>query len=347
MQMRSPCFQTMAGVLILLFLTLLSLPARAMTVTDARGQQVTVATPVRRIVAQNSDALEALRILKAQDRIVGVYAEILREPAFWAECTELPKTGGWRTPNLEAIANLDPDLVLVYSRHPGEEFEQKLGALGIAVLRLDLYKPATLEKEIRELGRVLGKENEAQAFLDWHSSHLTLIHDRIATASHHPKVYVESYFELSTVGPGSGGHDICLLAGGRNIAGDMELPYPKVTSEWVVTQNPDVIVKAASYGNGYQADNAEKFNALRNSIMARPVWSSISAVQTGRVHVMDSAIWAGPRSIIGVAWLARWFYPKQFDDIKPERWHAEYLERFQGIAHQGVYVSDPVSGESP
>lgn len=122
----------------------------------------------------------------------------------------------------------------------------------------------------------------------------------------------------------------------------MALPYPKVTSEWVVAQNPAVIVKAAAWGNGYQATDASYFNGMRDSLMIRPVWSTIPAVQRGRVHVMDSAIWTGPRALIGIAWLARWFHPERFADVDPESWHREYLERFQGIPYQGVYVSEPI-----
>ncbi|WP_419657417.1 ABC transporter substrate-binding protein [Desulfosarcina variabilis] len=336
----------LGALILLLIIAVLPLPAQAMKTTDALGRQVTIPTPVRRIVALNSDSLEILRTLKAQDRIVGVYAEILREPTFWGTLTNLPKTGGWRTPNLEAIADLAPDLVLTYSRNPGEQFDRKMAALGIPVLRLDFYKLATLEDEVKRLGELLGKIDEARSFCDWHAGHLALIRDRVAEAPHHPAVYIESYSDLSTVGPTSGAHEMCLLAGGRNIAADTVLPYPKITPEWVLAQNPEIIVKAAAWSNGYQANGASSFNARRDAIMKRPVWSTIPAVQNGRVHVMDSAIWTGPRALIGVAWLARWFYPQRFADVDPNHWHGEYLQRFQGIAYQGIYTSDSLLKET-
>lgn len=344
---RPRCVAGLGAILTLLILAVPVLPARAMEVTDALGRQITVATPVRRIVALNSDALEILRTLKAQDRVAGVYAEIVREPFFWGRLIDRPRTGGWRRPNLEAIADLDPDVVLTYSRNPGEDFDRKMAALGIPVLRLDFYKLATLETEVREIGQLLGEEEAARAFCDWHAGHLALIRDRVTALSNHPAVYIESYSDLATVGPKSGAHEMCLMAGGRNIAAETVLPYPKVTPEWVVAQNPEIIVKAAAWGNGYQAMDAAFFNELRDAIMARPVWPTIPAVQTGRVHVMDSAIWTGPRALIGVAWMARWFYPERFADVDPNAWHADYLERFQNIAYQGVWVSDPVSRVKP
>jgi len=261
----------LGAILALLILPMVfALPARAMVLTDALGRQVAVTTPVRRIVALNSDALEILRTLKAQNRVVGVSAEIVREPLFWGRrLTDLPKTGGWRTPNLEAIADLDPDLVLTYSRNPGADFDRKMADLGIPVLRLDFYKLATLEAEVRKIGRLLGEEDEARAFCDWYSGHLAQIRKRVAAVPYHPAVYIESYSDLATVGPMSGAHEMCLLVGGRNIAADTALPYPKVTPEWVVAQNPEIIVKAAAWGNGYQARDAAFFNELRDAIMAR------------------------------------------------------------------------------
>ena len=329
--------------LLVLMLTALTMPARATVITDALGRQVTVETPVQHMVATNSDALEVLRSLNAQDRVVGVYAEILREPLFWGRhLTGLPKTGSWNTPNLEAIADLDPDLVLTYGRNPSQDFDRKMAALGIPVLRLDFYKPATLESEVRKLGQLLGEDEAAQAFCDWHRGHMALIRERVAAMPRPPRVYIESYSELATAGPRSGAHEMCLLAGGLNLAAGASVPYPRVTPEWVVARNPEIIVKAASWGNGYQATDAGLFNDLRDAIMGRPVWSAIPAVKNGRVHVMDSAIWTGPRVLIGIAWMARWFYPDHFTDVDPDAWHADYLRRFQGVNCQGTWVSEPV-----
>lgn len=333
-------------IFILLAVSAWAAPGRAMEVTDALGRTTAIPTPVQRIVALNSDALEILRVLKAQDRVVGVYAEIVREPEFWGELVDLPKAGGWRTPNLEAIAALSPDLVIVYSRNPGDDFGRKMGALGIPVLRLDFYRLDTLESEVRTLGRLLAKDAEAVAFCRWHGTRLGALQRRVARMTRRPAVYVESYSDFTTTGPGSGADGMCRLAGGRNIAGDLQLPYPKITPEWVVAREPEVIVKAASRANGYRAADARALNAEREAILNRPVWSEIPAVKAGRVHVMDSAVWTGPRALTGIAWLARWFFPEAFSDIDPESWHKDYFEIFQAIPYQGVYVSEAIKAET-
>lgn len=314
-------------------------------VLDALGRTVQVTLPVRRIVALNSDILEVVRTLQAEDRVVGVFSEIVREPEFWGDLAARPKAGGWRTPNPEAIAGLEPDLVIAYSRNPGQEFDRKMAALGIQVLRLDCYKIETLEREVQSLGRMLDRQPQAVRFCDWHRRHLGMIKEKLAGISERPSVYVESYSDYHAAGPGSGGHEICAKAGGRNIAAGLGVPYPQVTPEWVVSQDPGVIIKAASHGNGYALKEPSPFNRRRNAILRRPAWRHIAAVATGDAHVMDSTIWTGPRAIIGVVYMVRWIYPGLFQDLDPEMLHKEYLETFQGVDYRGFFTSDPMSTE--
>lgn len=312
----------------------------SMTVRDALGRNIEVSLPIQRIVALNSDVLEVLRTLKAEDRVVGVFSEMVRERGFWGALVERPKVGSWRDPDLEAIASLKPDIVIAYSRNPGPLLEKKMALFGIQVLRLDLYKVETLEQEVQVLGQLLGREKEAALFCDWHRRHIEMIREKIDGALTRPSVYIESYTDYHAAGPGSGGHEMCLLAGGRNIAAGLSIPYPRVTPEWVVSRNPEVIVKAAAYGNGYALKDRAPFNRRRDAILHRPAWRHIAAVASGQVHVMDSAIWTGPRAIIGIAYMVRWIHPALFPDLNPEALHREYLETFQGVSYRGAFVSD-------
>lgn len=331
---------------LLLFLPVLSGTAQgaSITVKDSLGREVEVSLPIRRVVALNSDVLEVLRALKTEDMVVGVFSEIMRGREFWGGLVQKPKVGSWREADMEAIVTLDPDIVIAYARNPGPELERKMTAFGIPVLRLDFYKIDTLEREVTALGRVLGRGQEARRFCDWYSQHLDQVEKRLEKAKKTPSVYIESYTDYHTVARGSGGHEMCVLAGGKNIAAELSIPYPRITPEWVVTRDPDVIVKAAS-GSEYALEDSAPFNRRRDRLMNRPGWRYIRAVQTGRVYVMDSAVWAGPRAIIGLAYLVRWFHPEFFPDMDPEKWHREYLEAFQGVPYRGIYVSQVVGEE--
>jgi iron complex transport system substrate-binding protein len=340
----------LAGVVTLVFALCpigAAVGASQIEVTDALGRKVEIPLPVRKIVALNSDAVEALRILNAQDLIVGVFSQIDTEPEFWGDLVNRPKVGSWREPNSEVIAELEPDIVLAYAKTPSPEWEARMASQGIRVLRLELYRIESLEQEVRELGRALGRTDEAERFCSWHGRCLRHIREKIEGIGRRPSVYVESYSDYQAAGPSSGGHEMCVIAGGRNISEEMAIPFPRVTSEWVVTRNPEVIVKAGSFSAGYGgSDSGAALNKRRDAIMQRPAWSLIQAVVSGRVHVLDSSIWVGPRSVIGMAYLVHWLHPGLITDLSAEALHKEYLETFQKLPYKGRFVSDPVGGST-
>ena len=312
---------------------------QSIVIEDAFGREMTVKIPVQRIVVLNSDVLEVLRSLGARDLVKGVYSEIDKDGAFFQEFLDRPRVGSWRNANAELIADLNPDIVIAYENNPGTELEKQLSPFGIQVIRLNFYKLGTIVREVTTLGRIIGREQQGLLLAAWYGEKLNAVRKRLDTVKERPMVYVESYSAFHTAGPGSGGHDMCVYAGGKNLADEFKVPYSEITSEWVISKQPDVIFKTWAWGNGFGRKDNKFFNAVRDEMAARPSWNLIQAVKKGRVHVLDSSIWTGPRAVIGVAYMAKWIYPDLFNDLDPEQIHREYLESFQGIPYQGVYVS--------
>ena len=335
-----PAWITAAGLTAVLVVSIMTgAAASSMTVTDSLGRTISLDLPIRKIVALNSDTLEVLRTLDAEELVVGVISEIGRDPGFWESLAGKTPVGSWRDPDIEAIAALQPDLVIAYGRNPGSSLEERLGFFGIQVLRFDFYKIKTLEKEVAVLGELLGREKEARRFCEWHHRYLEMIKKGVPTDARHPTVYIESYSDYHAAGPGSGGDQMCVMAGGRNAAEGFDIPYPLVTPEWVMVQNIDVIVKAASCSDGCNVTVAT-LNHRRDVVMNRPGWNRIPAVRAGDVYVMESSIWTGPRAVIGIAFMAKWFHSGLFPDLDPGAMNREYLESFQGVSCQGTFVSN-------
>jgi iron complex transport system substrate-binding protein len=310
-------------------------------IKDATGRFVEIRLPVKKLVVLTSDALEVIRALKAEDLVAGINTGIAKDPLFWPKLENKAKVGSWSEPNYELIVELNPDIVIGYARYPGRDMEKKLGPLGIKVVRLDFYKIRSMVKEIEILGRILGKEQEARQLIGWYQEKLNLIERESMPLRNRPDVYVESYSKYHTTGPGSGAHEMCVLAGGHNIASNFSIPYPEITPEWVLANNPRVIIKAAALSNCYAMTDPGALKSISNEIMARPAWDNVRAVRDGKVYVMASDIWTGPRAIIGISYMAKWFHPEVFKYLDPGKLHREYLEKFQGIKYQGVYVYPP------
>lgn len=307
-------------------------------ITDSSGRTVRVKIPVKRLVILTSDALEIIRSLNTIELVVGVNSGTGQDPLFWPRLKDLPKVGDWNWPNYELIAGLNPDLVIGYAGRPGPEMEKKLNPFGITVLRLDFYKIKTLAQEVKILGRILKKEKEAKEFACWYQQKMRLIRDRINKLDKLPYVYIESYTDYHSAGPGSGADEMCACAGGHNISSGFAIPYPEVTPEWVVAKNPDIIVKAASLDRCYEMTEPDKLKNIRTGIIKRPAWNNISAVKNGKVYVLANDIWTGPMAIVGISYMAKCFHPALFEDVDPVLIHKEYLEKFQKIKYSGIYL---------
>ncbi|MGQ9812059.1 MAG: ABC transporter substrate-binding protein [Dissulfurimicrobium sp.] len=314
------------------------------TVTDARGHTVQIKRDIKRIVVLNRSALEVIRILGAQDLVVGVSDSVKDDPVFFREFQDRPLVGRWMEPNYEKIVSLKPDVCLAYALFPGPELEKNLKIAGIPVLRIDLYKMSSFEREIRVLGNILGKNEPALNFLKWYEQQLGLIKKLVkmekARGQRPPRVYSESYSPYKTEGPGSGSYQLIVLAGGEPISSTMSLEFADVTPEWILAGQPEVIIKKVPK-MGYSQDNPAFLDRIKMDLVNRPGFGAIRAVKNGRVYCMASDISSGPGKIVGLAYLSTWFYPDIARFIDPEVIHREYLERFQHMPYRGVYVSSP------
>jgi iron complex transport system substrate-binding protein len=299
------------------------------TIVDSNGDEITIYKPVKRIIAYNSDCAEVIRSLGATGSVIGV-GTVVAEDDFFSEFGEVQAVGKWNSPDCEVLLALDPDVVLAYGKWPGKDkLEEKLGGTDIVVIRLNLYIPENMTDDVQKLGIVLEQEENAQELIDFYQYHTDLIGERVGSLPKEDRrsIYLECYSDFTTVSVGSGGDQMCMMAGGRNIASDLIGTYPKIDSEWAIAQNPDVVVKAASASY----DNTSEPEAILSDIVSRPGWAGMDAVEGGRVHLLTSDIYTGPRYIIGVTYMAKWLYPDTFADLDPASIHQEYLKRFQGM----------------
>ena len=314
---------------------------KTVRVTDATGKEVQIALPVRRVVSLSWDAAEVIRAIGAADRLLGTNSTMVKEPLFWGKLSKLPQIGGAFDPNCEVIAEQHPDLVIAYEMRPDKTFDEKMAKFGIPVLRLDCYKPERMTTDVRALGQILECNEGAEHLVAFTEKWTHLVEERLRDipAEKRPQVYVEGYSDFRGSGPGSGGDSMCVLAGGRNILKALGTEYPNVSSEWVIEQNPNVILKAVSSSAevaGYSARDDKGMKDLRDQIAARTGWDKIAAVRDGRICLVSAHAWLGPASVAGELQLAKWFYPALFADVEPRKVLADYLKTFHGLASTGV-----------
>ena len=319
---------------------------------SAEPATVTIYRPVERIIVLHSNSAEILRTLNSSDKIIGISKHTADCADFFPQISRLQMVGSMSSPDIEKILSLNPDVVIAYGSHFtrwSEELERKLHGTDITLIRLDCYKPETMIDDVRKLGYIIERENEAEEFAGWYLGYLDVIDGRVKDLreAEKPRVYIEGYEDYKTYGTGSGADQLIEMAGGRNIAAGLSGSYPKVDPEWVVVQNPEIIVKVVGTSTGalcgYGTDNLDEMCALRDEIMSRPELADMEAVRTGRVYLIcASGTWTNPKYLIGLSYLTGWFHPGLFEDMDPEAIHQEYMSEFQGLnynlSEHGVFV---------
>ncbi len=339
-----------------------------LTYINILGEAETINKPIGRIVEiGGSYEAEVLQSINATDKIVAVSSSVADRYTFFPELSKLPLVGGsWNEPDYEAILSQKPDVVLTYIPQATywagkkSEWEEKLPGVQIIALGCvnplsgnkgtDLDKNNDLIQSTRILGYIVDKEDEAEEFCDWWEGYFNLIKSRTdkLAEDEKPRVFAEwlkDYNYAQTT------RDIRMIdvAGGKNIAYEAGLPTSEVSPEWIIEQNPDIIYKTHYYplnSHGYEVDDTLNISATRDSILNRSELSNVDAIKNGRVYVLSSRLNNGPHTIIGIAYLAKWFHPDLFKDVDPQAIHQEYLSRFQHLDYNldkhGVFVYPPL-----
>lgn len=315
--------------------------AKKITIKDSMGRTVRVPCPPQRIVEVNGDVAELICAFGDAGKIVGASSYTLQDKFFTSRLKKAQDVGKSFTPSVEKILALKPDVVFGYGKFLKPEIIAQLERAGIPVVLLDCYKVSTMTRDIRTLGVILNRQKEAAAYTAYFEKYRKLFADRVKKipVSKRPRVYLEQYTDYTVSGPGSGGAELLDGVGARNIGAGLRAPYPKISPEWVVAQNPQVIIKACSSSVpcGY-GENADAMKKKRAEIMRRPGWQRIAAVRQGKVYMLSSEIFTGPRAIVGMAYIAKWLYPQLFKDVNPAAIHKEMLKKFHGLELKGAYV---------
>ncbi len=272
------------------------------TVVDDYGRTVTLDAIPERIISIAPSPTEILFAIGAGPQIVGVdnYSD------YPEEAISLPKVGDY-TLNLETIASLQPDLIVGGDLVPLAQLEQ-LEAQGIPYV---LLADRTLEdvlKTVRLAGVITGHVDEADAVADALSDRIDAVKEKTLDPSVvKPRVYIEydEFMGLWTYGPGSFGDDLIIAAGGINIAHNTSSEYPMVESEFVIAQNPEIII----YTTGPWSTLSE------DTYISRPGWDVIDAVIDGDMYGMDANLISryGPRIVDCLELLAEIIHPELFE----------------------------------
>ncbi|MFM7332758.1 MAG: ABC transporter substrate-binding protein [Brachymonas sp.] len=258
-----------------------------MSVTDGRGKAQVFDTPPQRIVSVLPSLTESVCALGACAKLVGVD----RYSNWPASVKKLPQVGGGLDLNIEAIVRLKPDVVLAAtSSRAGERLE----ALGIKVLMFEPSSHEQVKSSLQALDALLGTK-QADALWRKVEEDVAQAAKLLPLAARGAKVYFEVDRTPYAAGEASFIGQTLAKLGLNNIVGQSLGAFPKINPEFVVQQQPDVLVLSERHA-------AE--------LPMRPGWKQLKALQNQAVCKLtaeqgDVVVRCGPRLAEGAKVLAQ------------------------------------------
>jgi iron complex transport system substrate-binding protein len=278
----------------------------AITIVDGLDREVMLAAAAEKIVSMAPSNTEILFAIGAGDQVIG-RDEFSDYPA---EASDLPSVGGgFGDYNLEAIVDLEPDLVLAAEINTPEQVKA-LSDLGLTVFLL--ANPTSLDEMYANLltvAELTGHLEDTEGLVEDLMDRVAAVDAVIASAEDIPT----AFYELDATDPsapwtaGSGTFIDTLVtqAGGQNIASDLEGQYLQLSIEEILVRDPQVILLGdAAYG------------VTPESLQERTGWSGLSAVVDNKIYTFDDNLVSrpGPRLVDGLEQLAKLLHPELFTD---------------------------------
>jgi len=248
-----------------------------------------------RIVSLAPNITEIVCALGARNKLVGRTSACNFPPDLVGG---VPVIGGFGAPSLEMLLAATPTLILEVDL-ADETLGHKIDNLGVRRERVACGNLDEISEAVAAIGTLIGEEKRGQELVDELAVGIAKARLRARAVTNRPAVLVEVWGDpITTAGRGSFVSELVELAGGRNIGDEVNKPYYQVSPEWVVSRDPEVIVCL------YMAHSAP----VRETVMRRSGWASVSAVRTGRVHDglnNDRLLRPGPRVLEGAEELRR------------------------------------------
>ncbi len=240
------------------------------TLLDDAGRPV-ADRPAERIVSLAPSLTELLFAIGAGDRLIGR----TRWCDYPPQVADVPSVGDGLNPNIEVIAALRPDWVMLYASPSNDVAIGQLTELGIATLSLRTDGFDDLVRAARVLGDLTGTRQRADRLAD------SLTHDLEALGASEPSdarpsVAIVAWSDPPIViGGASFLSEIVLLAGARNVFGDIERASATVSVEVIADRDPDILVMAS--------------DSTFPSWAERPEWQAVRAVRERRFAVVGGS----------------------------------------------------------
>jgi hemin-binding periplasmic protein hmuT len=241
----------------------------------------------KRIVVMDPAVVEMIYLLGAEDKIVGITK--LQRSKIWPEdkTDKLESVGTFTNVSVEKVLSLKPDLVITSTFYAPEGFENLMKSNNIELKNVGANTIEEIFANFREIGKMLGKEKEAEKIIAEKREKLEKI--KKLETKEKKGVFILSAAPMRIFGKDTLPDDIMKLLNIKNIADNMPGNSPILTPEYLIKENPDVILTLVK--------NPDEI------VKANPQIKDVDAIKNKKFIVLDSnqVLRGSPRIIDHIA----------------------------------------------
>lgn len=296
-------------------------------VTDHAGREVVIEEEPQKLVSGYYISTSLLIALDLDDKLVGIEAKADKRAIYSLaapELIDLPNVGTAKEFDLEGCAALEPDLVILPIKL--KNAVETLEGLGIDVLLVNPENQELLTETINMIASATNTEDKAAELLGFTAAQENDLAEAL-TGAETPSVYLAGNSSmLSTAGSAMYQSDMIRLAGGVNVAAEIEDTYwVEIDYEQLLTWNPDYIILASDAA--YTVED----------VLADPNLADCAAVVSGNVYQLPNKAEAWdspvPSGILGALWLANVLHGDLLTDADCAERIDEYYETFYDFTY--------------
>jgi iron complex transport system substrate-binding protein len=239
-----------------------------------------------RIVSMAPSATEILFAVGAGDSVIGVtdYCDYPPEVKEKKDNGEIKSIGGYSTPSLEKIVDLEPDLIVAAHGNPSELLYWLVDTNVHPGIEYPVYAqhPDTIEEifaHMETIGALTKCDVIASSLVAELREDLQEIEEKTESLEEgqRPRVYYAMGSILYTPGEGTFQHEVIELAGGENIAAKYLSSWGVFSIEKLIDEDPQVILYSGHGSESIVPDQIKSDERL----------STIDAVKKDRIYLIN------------------------------------------------------------
>lgn len=198
---------------------------------------------------------------------------------------DVERIGMAMSPDTEKIATLDADWILGPASLKND-LQPKYTAIGVKSIFLNLESVEGMYQSIDDLGKIFGREKQAQAMINEYNDFMVEYKSRIE-GKESPEVLVlmgfPGSFSVATEHSYTG--SLVKLAGGHNVYDGENANYIVANTEDILKKDPDIIICTAHGGLDEVA-----YKYLKDDFKNNDIWQHFRAVENDKVYYLDSSL---------------------------------------------------------